>query len=335
MRKKNNTEEVIGILDIFTYFLDKAEHYLYLPGDLKMVINCFDDKITWSVIKNPYIDALAPQRMFFEVASEDLDEKLYIEDHNLRLKILLEDVFELNINEEDEIIALENWLDRSKLEKIRESHPKLYQVIKNRLETIKQVSEKYKIIIKNNIGKESRHTWLEIEIRSHNMHNKDKVRKTFDLIEILREVYKKMLNVTDEEQKYYTKDKEQLINQLRIHISQLYKILNAASKNVFWRHVGVFAWPGFDGIGITLQLKTEYIERIFIHAVRETDETVPYKYRMLMTITASKEQIKKITKKLNIKTEDDNSIGIKRTFKDLTQLTTNITNLLKQTTTQP
>ncbi|AQQ75437.1 hypothetical protein JdFRA1000001_04 [uncultured archaeal virus] len=329
MYSKDNIKVVLEILDMYNHFLDKAEKYPYLPGDLKMVINRGEEDVSWSILKNPYIDALDPQRMFFEEVYELFNETIWVRDHRLSIKTILEDIYGLSVNQEDEDIALGTWVNIGKLESIKELYPTLYQIIKNRWDAIMQVSSEHGIAITNVLDEESKYVWLEIEIDSYQMSLKEKIKEVFDSIEILREIYKRFFNCKDEDQEYDATSKEPLINQLRTYLYSIYELVTDIKDKVVYEHIGLFEWPGFNGEGFTLWLKTPNVKLIDINVERKIGREISQNYKMSIRINADKDIITRLPSEIPIKSTEENWAYYQETTQQLKEIINEIKNLIK------
>lgn len=331
VNNKINSNAVIEILSFFNYFLDKAGVYPYIPGDLRLVLNIYKGKIYWSIIKDPYIDLLTPSRMFLGKISGVYNEKIFITDQELSIEELIEDTFSIKLDKSLKTELIKNWTNPRRLIAITNHHPELCNIIKKRIDAIRKVSDKYDVKVKNKLDKETKNVWIEIERDVSNLNIKGWIKKIFESIEMLREIYKDIFNCTDNDQKYGEADKSILINQLRIHISTIYQIVLLFKDKVIWDHLGFSEWWGTSGsfIKLVFRNKEEVLVDIFIS--RKLKEFKPNKYDTSILIKAPQETISHILDRLKVKPSKD-TIYYKKTGLTLAETIKEIKNIIQAAT---
>lgn len=326
-----NSDAVIELLSFFNYFLDKASIYPYIPGDLRLVLNVYKEKIYWSVIKDPYIDLLTPNRMFLGKISGVYNEKIFVTDQELSIEELIEDTFSIKLDKSLKTELIKNWANSQRLIAIANHHPELCNILKKRIDTIRKVSDKYDIKVKNRLDKETKNVWIEIEKDVSNLNIKGWIKSIFESIEILREIYKDIFNCSDNDQIYEEADKSILINQLKIHISAIYQIVLLFKDKVIWDHIGFTEWWGTSGsfIKLILRNKNEALVDIFIS--RKIKEFKPNKYDTSILIKAPQEAILHMLDRLNVKPSKD-TIYYRKTGLTLAETIKEIKNIIQTAT---
>jgi len=329
MREDKDNVYVLNILRVFSHFLDRAEYYPYVPGNLRMNINIIRGKTFWSIYKNPNIDILTPHRMFFGTARGIYNDRMFVMDQENTIDDLIEGIYKIKLNKKLENMLLNVWGSQKKLTTIEKTNPDLYEILTKRISTIKNVSKKRHVKIRDKIDKELKHVWMEIEMDATLIDEKEIVKKIYDSIEILREIYKDLFECSDDEQKYPDHKKISLINQLRIHASTLYQIVSFFKDKVIWDHIGFSESPGFTGSRLMLYLKTENNTQIKFYISRKTKETKPNKYEVRTQIEGIYKLITQIQNKIKPTKRKENQLYYEKTDLTLTQTIEEIKNIIQ------
>jgi hypothetical protein len=334
MRESEGNLYVLDILSVFSHFLNKAEYYPYIPGNLRMNINIFRGKTFWSIYKNPNIDILKPYRMFFGTARGIYKDKMLVMDQENTIDDLIEGIYKIKLDKTLENTLIEIWGSPQKLTILKETNPNLYEIMRKRISAIKNASEKHHIKIRDRIDKELKHVWMEIEIDTTLIDDKETVNKIYNSIEILREIYKDLFECDDDEQKYPEHKKTHLINQLRIHVSTLHEIVSLFKDKVIWDHIGLSESPGFTGSRIMLSLKTKNNTQMKFYISRKTREAKPNKYNIRTQIEGPNELIIHMQNKIKPVKRRENQLYYENTDLTLPQTLEEIKNIIQTTTEQ-
>lgn len=324
--QEKNCDVILEIIELFQRFLDKARNYDYLPGDLRMAINSINNHMSWVIHKNPHIDILTPHLFFGEVY-ENLEKRIIlVRDQELILRDLLEEIYNMELDDNIEKLIISKGLNLDSLELIRDKHPRAYETFRSRINIAREMSRRYGVNVDNKLDASSRRIWMEVKIKSNHMTSKEKVNEVFTAIDILRQIYKNIFNVNDEEQ-VYNSEKPHLIDQLMIHLSSLYEIVSRFKKEpIFYDHVGVFEWPGFDGSGFTIRTRIHRDILVEIFATRRTN-----KYILSILVKSSSENIVKIQNRLK-KEAKENKIYYEKKDITLEEVVNEIKNVIHTAT---
>ena len=319
---------VLDSLTFFRRFLDKAIENPYIPGDLRMVLNASDGRTYWSIIKDPYIDLATPCRMYLGKITGIYNEKINVLDQELSIEELIEDNFSIKLDKTTKNKLIKNWGKIRKLTKAVEDNPELYKVIKKRFDAISKVSKKYHVEINDTIDKENESIWIEVKRRISNLDVKEWVRIVIESIEILREIYKQIYGCTDDDQKYEERDKYNLIGQLIIHVSSIYKLALAFKNKVIWDHIGLSEWWGTSGSYIKLNLRCEEEISIDIHITRKLREAKPDRYDTTILIKAPNERVPYMQERLKLESKENKIYSRKKNL-TLTKTIEEIDNIIQ------
>ena len=188
MNRMPNNSDILETLEKLSFFLDKAKHYPYVPGNLRMNINIIRGITFWSIYKNPNIDILAPHRMFFGTARGIYNDRMFIMDQENTIDDLIEGIYKIKLNKKLENMLLNVWGSPKKLTTIEKTNPDLYEILTKRISTINNASKKHHVKIRDRIDKELKHVWMEIEMDTTLIDDKGIVKKIYDSRDTTRDI---------------------------------------------------------------------------------------------------------------------------------------------------